>query len=81
MITPLNKNVLIEPTVEKSAWSSGEIVYAEQGTILAISAEIENAPFVVGDIVHFDGHTASFRKDENDKDICLVSFDRIRAKN
>lgn len=78
---PLNKNVLIEPVIEPSPWSTNQVTYAERGIVLEIGADVSKSFAIkVGDTVHFDGHTASFRKLDG-KDVCLVACDRIRAKD
>lgn len=80
-IRPINANLLIEPVVEETAFSTAQAQYEERGVVIALPFKDPDYAqgILVGDTVYFDSWQAARFKNGEGKDIWLVHVDAIRA--
>lgn len=79
-IQPISGNILIEPIVQETAWSTSQDTYEERGKVISCSfVKTEIHPIEEGNIVYFDSWQAARFKDGEGKDIWLVHIDAVRA--
>jgi co-chaperonin GroES (HSP10) len=88
MIKPINKHLLIEPTVQDSFMASNDAKSQEIGTVIAIDDSLwtlqgtsleELSPVKVGDKVYFDSWLAAKFPKGNDEFYWLIQWDDVRA--
>lgn len=93
MIKPIQGNILIEPIIQETAWSTSQTSYEERGKVLAISDlqtqyasskdlyedADKKTKVQIGDYIYFDSWQAARFKDGEGKEIWLVHIDAVRA--
>lgn len=94
-IQPIQSNILIEPIVEETAFSTAQAQYEERGRVIALAEDLVKRgalppehggvsytiqpPLAVNDIIYFDSWQASRFKDGAGKDVWIVHMDAVRA--
>lgn len=86
---PLNRNIIVKPDEEVSAWASSQKQYAEGGIVVELPPYgwllrfirwvFNPLPIKVGDSVHFDSWKSVMHKDKDDNEVWYVPEVHIRG--